>query len=154
MSLKMASFAALGIAAFAVPASASTHGAARMGGCPNARPQIQALGAQLKQMDGHLAMMDEALAAQKEARRAAVDEAVASIEEAVRQPGVTPAQIDAVVADAVARAELKANVGAHAADAAEAAIKAMEPQLQALEDRIGAMSEDGDLDPDPAAVTE
>ncbi len=154
MSRKWTLLAALGAVAFAMPAVASTNHAAISAGCPKDRPHLHALGMKLKQLDDHLAKMDELMSAQNEVRRAAVAEAVATVEAAVRQPGMSQQQIDEVIARAVAQAEIKTDVGLGEAQAAEAAIEAMQPQLQALEDRLNA-AVDGDQDSDSeASVTD
>ena len=148
MSKSLALLAVVGAVAFAMPAVASTDHAAISPGCPKVQPRLHALGLRLKQLDDHLAKMDEVLSAQNEARRAAVAEAVAAVEAAVRQPGVSQQDIDEAIARAVTQAEIKTDAGIGEAQAAAAAIESMQPQLQALEDRIDAMSVDGDQDAD------
>lgn len=147
MSLKFACLAALGAAVFALPAAAHTGDAAAVN-CPQARADLaKNLDLEMQALNSQLEAMNEVLAREQEARTEVMDRIKAEVDLAVHTARLDPADIDAIVQRAVVQAEASAET----ARQAQLAIEAIQPRLQAIEDKIDALGDDvadADVDAD------
>jgi hypothetical protein len=149
MILRCAALAAIGVVTLVQSAGASPSPKATAPlNCPSAAGMKPlGLDASLKDLDARLTALEKALAVHEAARDRALEGVRAETERAINQARLSPEQVDAIVARAVAQARAEAR----AAASAERAVEAIKPQLDALRKRLESRDGDSASDSPPAS---